>query len=142
MWLNMGLVCKSGQLHVERFLSRVHGHSFTLSAQHTGTCPVPTAFLHLLPCSALPVAVTLNCKRSVTGTLRGFDQFMNVVLDNTVDNKNKTDIGMVVSGRAPAGNEGGSERQGASRMPSGNGFVCRWRAFILSSCQSLDEARA
>lgn len=29
--------------------------------------------------------------------LRGFDQFMNIVLDNAVDEKNKTDIGMVVS---------------------------------------------
>ena len=28
--------------------------------------------------------------------LRGFDQFMNIVLDNAVDEKNKTDIGMVV----------------------------------------------
>ena len=30
------------------------------------------------------------------GVLRGFDQFMNIVLDNAVDEKNKTDIGMVV----------------------------------------------
>jgi len=28
--------------------------------------------------------------------LRGFDQFMNIVLDNAVDEKLKTDIGMVV----------------------------------------------
>lgn len=41
--------------------------------------------------------VTLNANRQVTGVLRGFDQFMNLVLDNTVDNKVKTDIGMVVS---------------------------------------------
>ena len=39
----------------------------------------------------------LNANRHVTGTLRGFDQFMNVVLDQTVDMKTKTDIGMVVS---------------------------------------------
>ncbi len=32
--------------------------------------------------------------------LRGFDQFMNMVLDGTVDVKNKVDIGMVVSGAA------------------------------------------
>ncbi len=38
--------------------------------------------------------------RQVTGTLRGFDQFMNLVLDGTVDVKNKVDIGMVVSERA------------------------------------------
>ena len=28
--------------------------------------------------------------------LRGFDQFMNLVLDSTVDSKTKADIGMVV----------------------------------------------
>ena len=42
-------------------------------------------------------AVTLNANRQVTGVLRGFDQFMNLVLDATVDEKMKTDIGMVVS---------------------------------------------
>lgn len=42
-------------------------------------------------------AVALNANRLVTGVLRGFDQFMNIVLDNTVDEKNHTDIGMVVS---------------------------------------------
>ena len=45
-------------------------------------------------CSA---AVSLNANRHVTGVLRGFDQFMNIVLDNAVDEKAKTDIGMVVS---------------------------------------------
>ncbi len=43
------------------------------------------------------LAVALNANRHVTGTLRGFDQFMNLVLDNTVDDKTKSDIGMVVS---------------------------------------------
>jgi small nuclear ribonucleoprotein (snRNP)-like protein len=42
-------------------------------------------------------AVSLNANRHVTGVLRGFDQFMNIVLDNAVDEKAKTDIGMVVS---------------------------------------------
>eukprot|EP00955_Chlamydomonas_euryale_P052868 355301-Chlamydomonas_euryale.AAC.4 len=42
------------------------------------------------------LAVTLNANRQVTGVLRGFDQFMNLVLDATVDEKMKTDIGMVV----------------------------------------------
>lgn len=34
----------------------------------------------------------------VVGTLRGFDQFMNLVVDNTVEvnGDDKTDIGMVV----------------------------------------------
>ncbi len=39
----------------------------------------------------------MNANRHVTGVLRGFDQFMNIVLDNAVDEKAKTDIGMVVS---------------------------------------------
>lgn len=53
----------------------------------------------MLPVSKLMLscfAVTLNANRHVTGVLRGFDQFMNCVLDNAVDEKMKTDIGMVV----------------------------------------------
>lgn len=42
-------------------------------------------------------AVALNANRAVTGTLRGFDQFMNIVLDGAVDDRMKQDIGMVVS---------------------------------------------
>jgi len=42
------------------------------------------------------LSVALNANRQVTGVLRGFDQFMNIVLDNTVDEKSHTDIGMVV----------------------------------------------
>ncbi|KAL0837936.1 hypothetical protein Bca101_089826 [Brassica carinata] len=42
--------------------------------------------------------VKLNANRMVVGTLRGFDQFMNLVVDNTVEvnGDDKTDIGMVV----------------------------------------------
>ncbi|KAF8403316.1 hypothetical protein HHK36_011418 [Tetracentron sinense] len=44
------------------------------------------------------VAVKLNANRMVVGTLRGFDQFMNLVIDNTleVNGNEKNDIGMVV----------------------------------------------
>jgi hypothetical protein len=35
--------------------------------------------------------VTLNLNRQITGTLRGFDQFMNMVLDGAVDVKAKVD---------------------------------------------------
>lgn len=42
-------------------------------------------------------AVVLNANRQVSGVLRGFDQFMNIVLDNTVDDKTHSEIGMVVS---------------------------------------------
>ncbi|XP_015694719.1 U6 snRNA-associated Sm-like protein LSm7, partial [Oryza brachyantha] len=40
----------------------------------------------------------LNANRVVIGTLRGFDQFMNLVVDNTVEvnGNEKNDIGMVV----------------------------------------------
>ncbi|KAL5198398.1 hypothetical protein ABZP36_001910 [Zizania latifolia] len=42
--------------------------------------------------------VKLNANRVVIGTLRGFDQFMNLVMDNTVEvnGNEKNDIGMVV----------------------------------------------
>lgn len=40
--------------------------------------------------------IVLNGNRAVVGVLRGFDQFMNLVLDTTVDSKTKADIGMVV----------------------------------------------
>lgn len=44
------------------------------------------------------IAVKLNANRMVVGTLRGFDQFMNLVIDNTVEvnGNDKNDIGMVV----------------------------------------------
>ncbi|KAG2498480.1 hypothetical protein HYH03_003733 [Edaphochlamys debaryana] len=42
------------------------------------------------------ISIQLNANRHVSGTLRGFDQFMNIVLDATVDEKLKVDIGMVV----------------------------------------------
>ncbi|KAJ0026192.1 hypothetical protein Pint_06786 [Pistacia integerrima] len=44
-------------------------------------------------------AVKLNANQMVVGTLRWFDQFMNLVVDNTVEvnGNEKTDIGMVVS---------------------------------------------
>jgi len=42
------------------------------------------------------LSIKLNANRHVTGMLRGFDQFMNIVLDNTIDEKMKIDIGMVV----------------------------------------------
>lgn len=42
------------------------------------------------------MSVKMNANRHVTGVLRGFDQFMNIVLDSTVDEKAKVEIGMVV----------------------------------------------
>lgn len=45
------------------------------------------------------LAFKLNGNRKVTGVLRGFDQFMNIVLDETIDegSSDKNDIGLVVS---------------------------------------------
>ena len=46
---------------------------------------------------ALPrLAVKLNGNRKVTGTLRGFDQFLNIVLDEAVDLATKESMGMIV----------------------------------------------
>lgn len=45
-------------------------------------------------------AVKLNGGRVVTGVLRGFDPYMNIVMDDTVEEKSSTqklNIGMVVS---------------------------------------------
>ncbi len=42
------------------------------------------------------VPVKLNGNRKVTGTLRGFDQFLNIVLDESVDGTTKESMGMVV----------------------------------------------
>lgn len=43
--------------------------------------------------------VKLNANRMIVGILRGFDQFMNLVVDNTIEvnGNEKNDIGMVVS---------------------------------------------
>eukprot|EP00037_Helgoeca_nana_P032084 m.412113 g.412113 ORF g.412113 m.412113 type:complete len:76 (-) comp28789_c0_seq1:298-525(-) len=44
------------------------------------------------------VQIKLNANRTITGILRGFDPFMNVVIDNTVDESapDKPQVGMVV----------------------------------------------
>ncbi|KAH3763403.1 small nuclear ribonucleoprotein g [Pelomyxa schiedti] len=45
------------------------------------------------------ITVKLNANRRVTGILRGFDQFMNIVLEDTVEEVSHTErneIGMVV----------------------------------------------
>lgn len=51
-------------------------------------------------CFVLLFLVKLNGNRSVTGVLRGFDPFMNLVIDEATEEVNaqqKNDIGMVVS---------------------------------------------
>ncbi|XP_050914089.1 probable small nuclear ribonucleoprotein G [Lathyrus oleraceus] len=42
--------------------------------------------------------IKLNANRMIVGTLRGFDQFMNLVVGNTVEvnGNEKNDIGMMV----------------------------------------------
>lgn len=50
----------------------------------------------------------LNGGRTVTGILRGFDPFMNVVIDDTVEeckDGTRNNIGMVVSGKAGFGQD-------------------------------------
>eukprot|EP00011_Vannellida_sp_DIVA3-517-6-12_P004301 CAMPEP_0114615738 /NCGR_PEP_ID=MMETSP0168-20121206/6322_1 /TAXON_ID=95228 ORGANISM="Vannella sp., Strain DIVA3 517/6/12" /NCGR_SAMPLE_ID=MMETSP0168 /ASSEMBLY_ACC=CAM_ASM_000044 /LENGTH=88 /DNA_ID=CAMNT_0001826823 /DNA_START=23 /DNA_END=290 /DNA_ORIENTATION=- len=45
------------------------------------------------------VCLQLNANRRITGTLRGYDQFMNIVLDNAIEEVSaheRNDIGMVV----------------------------------------------
>ncbi|KAL4182655.1 hypothetical protein AMTRI_Chr11g94280 [Amborella trichopoda] len=54
-----------------------------------------TPFLTYVWCK---MHIKLNANRVVVGTLRGFDQFMNLVIDNTVEvnGNERNDIGMVV----------------------------------------------
>lgn len=63
--------------------------------KHTSLSGNPLSLTPPLPWSHL-CAVKLNANRQVTGVLRGFDQFMNLVLDNAVDEKGKVELGMVV----------------------------------------------
>eukprot|EP01115_Flamella_aegyptia_P002832 TRINITY_DN14099_c0_g1_i1.p1 TRINITY_DN14099_c0_g1~~TRINITY_DN14099_c0_g1_i1.p1 ORF type:complete len:86 (+),score=18.88 TRINITY_DN14099_c0_g1_i1:29-259(+) len=45
------------------------------------------------------LSIKLNGNRKVSGILRGYDQFMNLVLDNTIEEvgpNERNDIGMVV----------------------------------------------
>jgi len=45
------------------------------------------------------MTIKLNGNRKVTGILRGYDQFMNLVIDNTVEEvsaNERSEIGMVV----------------------------------------------
>lgn len=47
------------------------------------------------------LAIKLNGNRKISGVLRGFDQFMNLVLDETVEEVSaaeRNEIGMVVRG--------------------------------------------
>lgn len=47
----------------------------------------------------VPFLLSVPTYLQVTGVLRGFDQFMNIVLDETIDevSQDKNDIGLVVS---------------------------------------------
>lgn len=42
------------------------------------------------------VAVKLNANRAISGIMRGYDQFMNIVLDAAHDDKEDVELGMVV----------------------------------------------
>lgn len=72
-----------------------------------------TYHIHVLGCVC---AVKLNANRTVVGVLRGFDQFMNLVLDNTVEvsGDEKNEIGMVVSHGMPS----------EARTVAGHSCVC------------------
>jgi small nuclear ribonucleoprotein G len=49
------------------------------------------------PCGGVRWAVKLNANRHVVGTLRGYDAFMNLVLDEAVEQGiEKHNLGMVV----------------------------------------------
>ena len=72
------------------------------------------------------VVVRLNANRKVTGVLRGYDQFMNLVLENAVEEisaENRADIGTVVRQRATllrVGEEANPFLLGHSRQQCGD----------------------
>ncbi|CAI9781881.1 unnamed protein product [Fraxinus pennsylvanica] len=75
---------------------------------HTASLKPPPAKVLIMSRSGQPpdlkkymdkkLQIKLNANRMVVGTLRGFDQFMNLVVDNTVEvnGNEKNEIGMVV----------------------------------------------
>ena len=65
-------------------------------SQHIGTVMSKVQPPELKKFMDKKLSVTLNANRQVTGVLRGFDQFMNIVLDQTTDDREKTECGMVV----------------------------------------------
>jgi len=115
------------------------------------TIPLLSLYPSPAPATSLPschclVAVAMNANRQITGTLRGFDQFMNLVLDGTVDVKNKVDIGMVVSGHVPGVVISGKRaecRLGKGPLSSHSGGpvvpapACRWCAATALSPSRL-----
>lgn len=81
-------------------LSQYHnkiGFTRNLNTKHNTTNEIRN-FSHYL--ILFSFSVKLNGGRSVNGILRGFDPFMNLVLDETIEDckdGNKKNIGMVVS---------------------------------------------
>ena len=61
-------------------------HHSTHTHTHTHTHARARALKPMLTIAPVPVLlVKLNGNRTVQGTLRGFDQFMNLVLDDTME---------------------------------------------------------
>ena len=76
------------------------------------------------------LALKLNANRSVTGVLRGFDVFMNLVLDDASEDVSPTEklrLGMAVRGRACRARQGGGWDGATARVggaPPTTGSLC------------------
>ena len=71
-----------------------------LQIDDDGQCPIFSLHVYTPLCVCL-CAVKLNGGRTVTGILRGFDPYMNIVMDDTIEERSSTQkykIGMVVGG--------------------------------------------
>lgn len=42
------------------------------------------------------ILLHINKNRKISGTLRGYDQFMNVVLEDAIDMSDRSSLGMIV----------------------------------------------
>lgn len=111
-----------------------------------GTCAAPAPYA--CPCAPFVLrapAVKLNGNRNITGVLRGYDQFMNIVLDETVEHVSATEnneVGMVVSvlARAPSGRALRPSWQARPPPPS-PAQPCRRFPPNTGACCSADGAR-
>ncbi|GKA20998.1 putative small nuclear ribonucleoprotein G [Tanacetum coccineum] len=82
----------------ERHLSEEYYFGDDEICEKFRACAKHNTTLGMDPSELSDLVVKLNANRTVVGTLRGFDQFMNLVIDNTVEvnGEEKNEIGMVV----------------------------------------------
>ncbi|KAK7321810.1 hypothetical protein VNO77_32772 [Canavalia gladiata] len=87
-----------GEVEVFRYFHTKSSSSFVVRWSHLITMSRSGQPPDLKKYMDKKLQIKLNANRMIVGTLRGFDQFMNLVVDNTVEvnGNEKNEIGMVV----------------------------------------------